>query len=335
MTEYTTRGGMFRVPADLPEVPDHPVESKESFYNGFMIRALKGLMRAQGIKITVFGAEHLPTEGGALLAMNHTGYYDFIFGEVPGNVRGKRLVRFMAKKEIFEMPVIGNLMRRMDHVSVDRSSGRGSLEEAVHRLEQGQIVGIFPEATISRSFEIKELKTGAARIAAQADVPLIPMVIWGGQQIWTKEHPKRLGRTNTPVYIRLGEPVDPYGDPATATERLHTALVELMDQVRGDYAAEYGPFPEGLYWMPESLGGTAPSLEEAHRIDTEDKARKKAAKEAKLAAKESREAAKLNARGDAALRGEDGSSLPATAKRSITGVATKIRGLFRGLSGRN
>lgn len=334
MAEYTTRGGMFRVPADLPEVPDHPVESRERFYNGFMIRFLKGLMRAQGIRVTVFGAEHLPTEGGALLAMNHTGYYDFIFGEVPGNVRGRRLVRFMAKKEIFDMPVIGNLMRRMDHLSVDRAAGAASREEAVERLEKGQIVGIFPEATISRSFEIKELKTGAARIAAHAGVPLIPMVIWGGQRIWTKGHPKRLGRTNTPVYLRLGTPVDPGGDPAVATERLHTALVELMDQVRQDYAAEYGPFPEGEYWLPQALGGTAPTLPEAHRIDTEDKARKKAAKEAKQATRDAREAAKLNARGDAALRGEDSTTLPATARRFLARTGDRIRSVFKGFSGR-
>ncbi|MGP6175256.1 lysophospholipid acyltransferase family protein [Corynebacterium sp. A21] len=334
MSEYTTRGGMFRVPADLPKVPKHPVESKERFYNGFIIKMLKGIMRAQGIKVTIFGAENLPTEGGALLAMNHTGYYDFIFGEVPGNVRGKRLVRFMAKKEIFDMPVVGTLMRGMDHVSVDRSAGRGSLEEAVNRLRQGQIVGIFPEATISRSFEIKDLKTGAVRIASQADVPLIPMVIWGGQRIITKGHPKHLGRTNTPVFLRLGAPVDPDGSPEEATQRLHAALVELMDQTRSEYAAEYGPFPAGEYWLPISLGGTAPTLEEAHQIDTADKAQKKAAKEAKLAAKEEKEAAKLNARADAALRGRDGKGLLATARRYSGRVAARISGMIKGLSGR-
>lgn len=301
--QYTIRGGMFRVPADLPKVPDHPVEARERFYNGFIIKALKGILRAQGIKVTVFGAEHLPTTGGAMLAMNHTGYYDFILGEVPGNVRGKRLVRFMAKKEIFEIPVIGRFMRAMDHVSVDRSSGASSREEAVERLTAGQIVGIFPEATISRSFEVKDLKTGAVRIANQAEVPLVPMVSWGGQRVITKGQPRNLKRSNTPVFIRLGEAVDPSGDPETATARLHVAMSSLLDQVREDYAAEYGPFPAGEFWMPAALGGSAPTLEEADRIDKADKAAKKAAKEEKAAAREAKAAAKLDKRGDAALGG--------------------------------
>lgn len=303
MTEqkFTIRGGMFRVPADLPEVPPHPTESKERFYNGFIIRALKTIMRAQGLRITVFGAENLPTTGGVMLAMNHTGYYDFIFGEIPGNVRGKRLVRFMAKKEIFEVPVIGTFMRYMDHVSVDRSAGASSREEAVDRLNRGQIVGIFPEATISRSFEIKDLKTGAARIAAEADVPLVPMISWGGQRIWTKGHKKRLGRTKTPIHIRLGAPVDPSGDPEVATERLREAMKELLDVTRREYDAEYGPFPDGEPWRPASMGGSAPTLEEAGRIDAEVKATKRAKKEAQAEKKAARAAEKLNRKADSAL----------------------------------
>lgn len=326
--KFTVRGGMFRVPADLPEVPDHPVEARERFYNGFIIKALKGILRAQGIKVTVFGAEHLPTTGGVMLAMNHTGYYDFILGEVPGNVRGKRLVRFMAKREIFELPVIGRFMRSMDHVSVDRAAGRASREEAVQRLNKGQIVGIFPEATISRSFEIKDLKTGAARIANEAEVGLIPMVSWGGQRVWTKGHPKKLTRTNTPVFIRLGEPVDPSGDPEEATARLHAAMVALLDRVRQDYAAEYGPFPGGEYWRPASLGGSAPTLEEADRIDKADKAAKRAAKEEKAAAKEAKAAARLDKRGDAAL----GAGTPLWQR--VQGLPDKISGTIKRLFGR-
>src|SRR5699024_1501645 len=133
----------------------------------------------QGIRLTVFGAENIPVDGPALLAINHTGYYDFIFGGIPAHLRGRRLVRFMAKKEIFDTPVIGRLMRSMKHLQVNRAAGAASREEAVERLRQGQLVGIFPEATISRAFELKDFKNGAARIAAEADAPLIPVVIWG------------------------------------------------------------------------------------------------------------------------------------------------------------
>ncbi len=314
--KFTTRGGMFHVPADLPEVPPHPTESKERFYNGFIIRVLKAVMRAQGLKITVFGAENLPTTGGALLAMNHTGYYDFILGEIPGHVRGKRLVRFMAKKEIFEVPVIGTFMRNMDHVSVDRSAGASSREEAVDRLGKGQIVGIFPEATVSRSFEIKDLKTGAVRIAEQAGVPLVPMISWGGQRIWTKGHKKRMGRTNTPIHIRLGAPVDASGDPEVATERLREAMKELLEITRTEYEAEYGPFPGGEPWRPASMGGSAPTLEQAGQIDARVKAAQQEKKQAKADERAARTARKLNRKADSALG-------------NGSGIITRLKNRFR------
>ncbi len=284
----------FHVPADLPDVPDHPVEAKENPYNRIMIPLAKVLMKAQGIRLTVFGAENLPADGPALLAFNHTGYYDFIFGGIPAHLRGRRLVRFMAKEEIFDTPVAGPLMRSMKHLPVNRAAGAASREEAVERLRSGQFVGIFPEATISRAFELKEFKNGAARIAAEADAPLVPVVIWGSQRIWTKGHPKRLGRTRTPVFIRVGAPVDPSGDPDVAIQRLKDAMQVLLDRVRDDYERAYGPFPAGEYWIPNAAGGSAPTLADAHRIDTEVRAAKAAEKEAEISAK-------LDKRADAVL----------------------------------
>ena len=290
---FTKRAG-FYVPRELPEVPDHPVEAKEHPYSSTIIPIAKSLMKAQGIRLTVFGAENIPLEGPALLAINHTGYYDFIFGGIPAHLRGRRLVRFMSKKEIFDAPVAGPLMRAMKHLPVDRSAGASSLLDAVERLRAGQLVGIFPEATISRSFELKEFKNGAARIAAEADAPLIPMVIWGSQRIWTKGHPKRLGRTNTPVFIRIGEPIDPSGSPDEAIARLKDAMQVLLDRVKDDYTRAYGPFPAGEYWIPAEDGGSAPTLIDARRIDTEAKA-------AKAAKAEKKAAAKLDKRADAKL----------------------------------
>lgn len=292
--KFERRGGVFYAPVDLPKVTDHPTEAKEPVYNGTIIRFLKAVLKSQGIRVTVFGAENIPTTGPAMLAMNHTGYYDFIFGEVAAHLRGKRLVRFMAKKEIFDTPVAGPLMRAMKHVSVDRSSGASSLEAAVAHLREGQLVGIFPEATISRSFELKEFKNGAVRIAAEAGTPLIPMVAWGSQRIWTKDHPRRLGRTNTPVFIRVGEPVDPSGDPEVAILRLKNAMQVLLDRVREDYNRTYGPFPAGEYWIPNALGGSAPTLIDAAEIDQQERA-------ARVAKKEKKAAAKLDKRADAAL----------------------------------
>ena len=141
------------------------------------ILTVKTLFKLLGMKIKVKGGEHIPREGGAVLASNHISYVDFIFDGFAAQP-SKRLVRFMAKKDAFEHPVSGPLMRSYHHISVDRAAGEQSLLDAIEYTKAGEIVGIFPEATISRSMEIKELKTGAVRVAAEAGVPLIPIIVW-------------------------------------------------------------------------------------------------------------------------------------------------------------
>src|SRR4051812_45602255 len=118
----------------------------------------------------------------------------------------------MAKQEIFAHPVGGPLMRGMHHIPVDRKSGLGSYEAALAALGAGEVVGVFPEATISRSFTVKGIKSGAVRLAAAADVPLIPMVLWGGQRLWTKGRPRTLNRRHVPITILVGEPLHPKPD---------------------------------------------------------------------------------------------------------------------------
>ena len=78
-------------------------ENREIFYNQIVIRLMKTMLRFQGIQMSVAGSENLPDTGGALLALNHTGYFDFIFGGTAANLHGRRLVRFMAKKEVFDV----------------------------------------------------------------------------------------------------------------------------------------------------------------------------------------------------------------------------------------
>ncbi|GAA1475318.1 lysophospholipid acyltransferase family protein [Corynebacterium felinum] len=273
------RNHIFLVEENLAQLPAHP-ERKEPVY-GCVIRLVIAMLRAQGIKVHIDGAENIPADGAALLAVNHTGYYDFIFAGTVARVRGGRLVRFMAKKEIFDVPVVNFLMRKMKHIRVDRSAGAGSLDAAVESLQQGNLVGIFPEGTISRSFELRELKTGAARIADQAGVPLIPMALWGSQRVWTKGVPRSIGRHHYPMWLKVGAPIECSGDVVADTKALHAAMKALLDEVRADYDAVYGPFPEGQRWRPASMGGSAPTLEEAAEIDARVKALKAERKAAK------------------------------------------------------
>lgn len=239
----------------------------------------KTLFKLLGMKFNIKGGEHIPRTGGAVLASNHISYVDFVFNGFAAQP-SKRLVRFMAKKDAFDHPISGPLMRSYHHISVDRAAGEQSLLDAIEYTKAGEIVGIFPEATISRSMEIKELKTGAVRVAAEAGVPLIPMVVWGTQFMKTKDHPSDMWGRGKHISLYVGEPVevtgeDPVAETAVLKERLQALLAEAIN--------EYPLSPEGQWWAPASFGGAAPTPEEAKRLDQEElaeRAARRAAKEA-------------------------------------------------------
>lgn len=219
-----------------------------------------------GLKFTVVGAENIPSTGGAVLASNHVSYLDFIFVGL-GADQSKRLVRFMAKDSVFRHKVSGPLMRGMHHIPVDRSAGADAYDEALKALRDGEVIGVFPEATISRAFLIKDLKNGAARLAADADVPLIPMVVWGGQRMMSKGTPRSLKRGNH-IYITIGEPMYPQAsdDANTVTVELRARLEELL----ADTIERYPVTPKSdddRWWLPASYGGTAPTLAQAKKED--------------------------------------------------------------------
>ena len=229
----------------------------------------------QGLKLRLRGLEHVPRTGGAVLAINHTGYFDFTYAGLAG-VEVGRLVRFMAKKSIWGNPVAGPLMRGMHHIPVDREAGQESFDAALAALRAGELVGVFPEATISRSFELKEFKTGAVRLAAEAGVPVLPVTIWGSQRVWTKGLPKRMGRHGIPIFITVGAPLamTTDEDPVVATARVKEAM---RLQLEADQA-QYPPWPDAeRELLPARLGGSAPTLEEADAMDAADTARRRSA----------------------------------------------------------
>jgi 1-acyl-sn-glycerol-3-phosphate acyltransferase len=234
----------------------------------------RALFAAQGLKFTITGAHHIPTSGGAVLVVNHLSYMDFAYAGLAA-VPSKRLVRFMAKDDVFRHKVSGPLMRGMHHIPVDRTAGAASFREAVTALKAGEIVGVFPEATISRSFELKGFKSGAVRMAQAAGVPVLPMTIWGSQRVWTKGHPKRLGRTKVPITLSVGEPIlagrKDSADDITAT--LRARMTDLLHAAQEAYPAV--PSAE-LKYLPVRLGGSAPTLEQATVMDDEDAVRRAA-----------------------------------------------------------
>jgi 1-acyl-sn-glycerol-3-phosphate acyltransferase len=243
-----------------------------------IIATCKVLFRGLGLRFQLAGTEHIPRTGGALVAFNHVSYLDFIFGGDAAQPSG-RLIRFMAKRETFDHPVSGPLMRSMHHIEVDRGDGVASYRTAVEHLRAGEVVGIFPEATISRSFEIKELKSGATRIASDAGVPLVPAILWGTQRMFTKDHARDFSRNKT-IAVHVGEPLHPTGaDPAAETAALHDALAGLLDETVATYPTDEQP--PGSWWLPARFGGSAPTPTEAGELDREEMRRRAAERAAR------------------------------------------------------
>jgi len=224
------------------------------------------------LKFQLTGTENVPRTGGAVIALNHISYVDFVLGGF-GTLPSKRLTRFMAKEVLFSNRYSGPLMRGMHHIPVDRAAGAASYQRAIRYLTAGEVVGVFPEATISRSFELKEFKSGTVRMAAQAAVPVIPMILWGTQRMLTKDHPRDFSRHRT-IAITVGAPitVTPDDDPAEATAHLRSTMAGMLDRTIRAYPEQ----PAGAWWLPASYGGSAPTPDEAERLDQEELARRRA-----------------------------------------------------------
>jgi 1-acyl-sn-glycerol-3-phosphate acyltransferase len=165
----------------------------------------------------------------------------------------------------------------MRHIAVDMKAGAAAYTKAVAALRRGELLGVFPEAGVSASFTVRELKTGAVRLAAEADVPIIPVAVWGGQRLLTKRHRIRFReRFGVPVAFAFGSPiaVGTGEEPHVATDRLRTSLQGLVDELQRRYPVD----GTGAWWQPKHLGGTAPTPEEAAAADAARDAAREAAR---------------------------------------------------------
>tara|TARA_R110002051_G_scaffold74455_1_gene135511 strand:- start:737 stop:1510 length:774 start_codon:yes stop_codon:yes gene_type:complete len=233
-------------------------------------RAMFGALR---VRRTVIGAQHLPDSGGAVIAMTHFGYLEFALVEWATWLHNRRRIRFMAKKSVFDKRIVGSFMRNMKHIPVDMKAGASAYAAAVTALKSGELIGVFPEAGVSASFTIRDFKTGAARLAAEAGVPLIPLALWGGQRLMTKNRKISLReRSNVPIVMVVGEPITVAAtdDALEATAQLKKAMEGLLETAQKSYPVE----GSGQWWHPRHLGGTAPTPEEAAAADAARDARR-------------------------------------------------------------
>jgi 1-acyl-sn-glycerol-3-phosphate acyltransferase len=226
----------------------------------------RALVLATGTEITYQHLEHIPPTGGAVVAINHTSYVDWLPAALAVHHRGRR-IRYLIKAEMQQVRAVSFLIKHTKTVPVDRSAGAQAYAGAVRLLRGGEVVGLMPEATISRSFELKDFKAGAARMALEAGVPTVPLIVWGAQRIWTKDHPRQLGRAKIPLIVAAGPPLPPTGDVEHLEAALREGMTSLLHAVQERY-----PHPEGAFWVPRRLGGSAPTVAEAKIIEETEKA---------------------------------------------------------------
>lgn len=240
---------------------------------GAAIAAGRTLFGALRLKPSSSGARNLPATGGAVLAITHFGYFDFALVEWMMWKRNGRHIRFLATKGAFDKPVVGTLLRGMRHISVDMSAGADAFRLAVEALRAGEVLGVFPEGGVSASFTVRDLKTGAVRMAAEAGVPVIPVAVWGGHRLMTKG-PKTTLREKfgLPVGFAVGEPilVGESDDAAALTLTLRERLQSLVSSLQDRYPHD----GTGAWWQPADRGGSAPTPEVSAIEETARKQRK-------------------------------------------------------------
>jgi 1-acyl-sn-glycerol-3-phosphate acyltransferase len=180
------------------------------------------------------GLEHVPPEGPVLLACNHTSYFDPL-AHALAVVNAHRRPRFLAKKELYDNWFMGRLLRGAKQIPVDRGSGsRAPIDAAVGALREGEAVLIFPEGTVSTNPDHTPMrgKTGVARIALEAGLPIIPSAVWGAQQVIQKGGQKGItfGR---PIWAKIGEPMDfsEYADKRDDSEVLRSITDSVMAEI--------------------------------------------------------------------------------------------------------
>ncbi len=189
-------------------------------YHGFKWSVVSPVLHLY-LRGRIYGAEQVPQQGPLLVVSNHASDFD---PPIVSNCM-QRPVAFMAKQELFQVPVLGTLIRWYGAYPVKRGTGdRAAIRAALDSLANGWAVGVFLTGTRTPDGRVTEPKLGAALLAAKAQAPIVPVSLWGTQEIVTKG--KRVPRP-VPVTIRIGELIQP--PPSTDRAQLATVTQHCAD----------------------------------------------------------------------------------------------------------
>ncbi|MEJ7756525.1 MAG: lysophospholipid acyltransferase family protein [Nocardioidaceae bacterium] len=237
-----------------------------------VIAALRVAFAVLGLRIDVRGKEHIPVRGAAVIAANHNGYLDFAFVGLAATRRRTSGAFHGQGGHVRQPGLRAGDARHATHPGRPRA-GAGAYRRALRLLRGGELVCVFPEGTISRSWMLKDFLPGAAALAIERGVPIVPVVTWGGHRVLTVDLRRTL-RRSTAVTIMVGEPfVPPAGAGVRVVSReLRARMAVALGEAQETYPQH--PRDDGdRWWLPAMLGGTAPEPVVAARLDAEALAR--------------------------------------------------------------
>ena len=211
----------------------------------------QGLFRLLGLRFQMTGTEHIPRTGGALLAVNHVCFVDFVLAGYAAQPSG-RLTRFMAKQEVFDHPVGGPVMRSFHHIAVDRADGIGSLRRRPCATStRARSSGSSPRRRSRGPSSSSRSRPAPSGSRPTAGVPLIPVILWGTQRLLTKGNPRRSpGARRSPS--RSASRCTPTGkDPSAVTAELHRRCRPCS--TRRSRPTRPTEQPPGSWWLPARL----------------------------------------------------------------------------------
>lgn len=199
------------------------------------------------------GVENIPSSGPAIVASNHMSYVDVLFLSQFLFQHG-RAPRYIGKKSLFEIPIIGGILYAAEQIPVDRESQDAgkALDHAIASLKVGHLIGVYPEGTLTRDENLWPMvaKTGVARLAIITQTPVIPVVAWGTQRVLPPYSKKLHLWPRTKIIFRAGAPINLsawYGNfedqeaLVEATAHVMKILTTMLEEIRGEKAPEF-PF---------------------------------------------------------------------------------------------
>lgn len=179
--------------------------SQRSWFQRLAYSALRVFSRLVGVLLfglRVEGRQNAPETGGALVCSNHQSFFDPV---LVGLAFDRRL-NYMARKSLFRVPVLKQLIVFLNAIPLDRSgAGIEGIKETLKRLRRDELVLIFPEGTRTRDGELNALKPGFCVLARRGKAPLVPVAIDGAYQAWPRSSKwPRLSK----VRVRIGQPIE-------------------------------------------------------------------------------------------------------------------------------